>query len=153
MLFRSVWVAVESMPKLSYGKSYKKTPVSDKMGLSDRFNVSWSDAQAAIQKAKRGILSEAGLPSSLDVRMLETLEWNLLANREGWGATKTYEWTNTEYREYGESYRVLAGCSDFGGAAPVSWRLPDCSNNAFGFRLAVVLSPIKRKQCDPLSYF
>jgi len=148
-----VWVAVESMPKPSYGKSYKKTPVSDKMGLSDRFNVSWSDAQAAIQKAKRGILSEAGLPSSLDVRMLETLEWNLLANREGWGATNTYEWTNTEYRRDGESCRVLAGHSVSGGAANVGWARPGGSFVNIGFRLAVVLSPIKRKQCDPLSYF
>ncbi|MEM3112573.1 MAG: AAA family ATPase [Candidatus Anstonellales archaeon] len=83
-----VWVAVETIPKPSYGNSYKRTAISDKLGLSDRFNVSWDDAQAAIQKAKRAILSEAGLPGSLDIRMLETLEWNLLANREGWGATR-----------------------------------------------------------------
>ncbi|HLC94203.1 MAG TPA: hypothetical protein VJH96_01390 [Patescibacteria group bacterium] len=134
-----VWVAVESMPKPSYGESYRKTPVSDKMGLSDRFNVNWNDAQAAIQKAKRGILSEAGLPSSLDVRMLETLEWNLLANREGWGATNTYEWTNTEYRAGGESNRVIAGYSGSGGAAYVYWYHPGDSSDDLGFRLVVVL--------------
>jgi len=135
-----VWVAVESMPKPSYGDSYKKTPVTERMGLSDRFNVTWNDAQDAIQKAKRGILSEAGLRSSLDVRMLETLEWNLLANREGWGATNTYEWTNTEYREVsGFRRRVVAGLSDRGGAAHAGWDHPDRSADFIGFRLAVVL--------------
>jgi hypothetical protein len=134
-----VWVAVETMPKPSYGESYEKTPVSDKLGLSDRFNVSWDDAHAAIQKAKRGILSEAGLPSGLDVRMLEAHEWNLLANREGWGSTDTYEWTNTEYRDAGGSYRVVVGFSAYGGAAHATWRHPGYSDGALGFRLAVVL--------------
>lgn len=134
-----VWVAVETMPKPSYGDPYKETPVTDRLGLSDRFSVSWNDAQAAIQKAKRGILSEAGLPSSLDVRMLETHEWNLLANREGWGATNTYEWTNTESREAGGSGRVFAGGSGGGGAANVYWGRPGGSDDNVGFRLAVVL--------------
>ena len=134
-----VWVAVETMPKPPYGGSYEKTPVTDRLGLSDRFSVSWNDAQAAIQKAKRGILSEAGLPSSLDVRMLETLEWNLLANREGWGATNTYEWTNTEEREADESSRVIVGVAAYGGAANVFWYHPDDSSGYVGFRVAVVL--------------
>jgi MoxR-like ATPase len=137
-----VWVAVETMPKPPYGGSYEKTPVTDRLGLSDRFSVSWNDAQAAIQKAKRGLLSEAGLPGSLDVRMLETLEWNLLANREGWGATDTYEWTNTEWhvrREAGGSRRVLVGYSGLGGAANVVCGRPDYSDDYVGFRVAVVL--------------
>lgn len=56
-------------------------------------------------------------------------------------------------REDGESNRVIAGNSDNGGAANVNWNHPGNSNDNIGFRLAVVLSPIKRKQCDPLSYF
>jgi MoxR-like ATPase len=133
-----VWVAIETMPKPSMGESYKKTSVSDKLGLTDRFNVSWNDAQSAIQKAKRSILSEAGL-SSGDVRMLEAHEWNLLANREGWGATDTYEWTNTEYRGSGASRRVAVGNSDHGGAANAYWSRPGPSDDDLGFRVAVVI--------------
>ena len=133
-----VWMAVETMPKPSMGESYKKTPVSEKLGLTDRFSVSWDDAQAAIQKAKRNILSEAGL-SGGDVRMLEAHEWNLLANREGWGATDTYEWTNTEYRGSGESGRVVVGDAGYGGAAGAGWSHPGYSDGYLGFRVAVVL--------------
>jgi len=134
-----VWVAVETMPKPSYGESYEKTPVTDILGLSDCFNVSGNDAQAAIQKARREILSEAGLPSGLKVRMLEAYEWNLLANREGWGQTNTYEWTNTEYRGAGVSCRVVVGGSGRGGAAGAYWGHPGLSYDGLGFRLAVVL--------------
>jgi len=134
-----VWMAVETIPKPSYGDTYKKTAITDKLGLSDRFYVTWNKAQTAIQKAKLEILSEAGLPNSLEVRMLETLEWNLLANCEGWGATDTHEWTNTEYREDGESGRVLVGDSDGGGAADISWDPPGRAIGSIGFRLVVVL--------------
>ena len=46
-------------------------------------------------------------------------------------------------REDGESNRVIAGNSDNGGAANVNWNHPGNSNDNIGFRLAVVLSPIK----------
>jgi MoxR-like ATPase len=133
------WVAVETMPKPSWHSTYKETSIGKKLGLADRFNVSWDDAQTAIQKAKRSILSEAGLPESSNIKMLEALEWNLLANREGWGATNTYEWTNTEYRASGESRRVAVGDSGDGGAAKASWDHPGISNGLLGFRVAVVL--------------
>jgi len=74
--------------------------------------------------------------------MLETLEWNLLANREGWGATNTYEWTNTKYRKYcwwGDFYRVFIGCSTCGGAARAGCFSRDCPADVIGFRLAVIL--------------
>ena len=73
------------------------------------------------------------------MRMLETLEWNLIANREGWGATNTYEWTNTEYRGPGDSDRLVAGDSDFGGAAYADWDRPAYSDGYLGFRAAVVI--------------
>jgi hypothetical protein len=101
------WVAVETMPKPSYGEHYAPSRVGEKLGFEDRFNVTWNDANEAIQRQKRDILSEAGLRSG-DVRMLNAVEWNLLANREGWGQTNTYEWTNTEARGGGDSDRVVA---------------------------------------------
>ncbi len=73
--------------------------------------------------------------------MLNAVEWNLLANREGWGQTNTYEWTNTEARDDGDSYRVLVGDSGRGGAARASWYSPEYSREYVGFRVAVVLGP------------
>lgn len=134
------WVAVETMPKPSYGEHYAPSGVGDKLGFEDRFSVTWNDANEAIQRQKRDILSEAGLPSG-DVRMLNAVEWNLLANREGWGQTNTYEWTNTEARGGGDSYRVIVGHSDRGGAANARWRSPGDSYERIGFRVAVVLGP------------
>lgn len=133
------WVAVETMQKPSYGKHYDKTPVGKGLGLDDRFSVSWDDAYKAIEDNKRELLNEIGLPSSAEVRMLEAVEWNLLANREGWGSTNTYEWTNTEARVGGKFYRILVGSSDRGGAAGVSFTPPADSNHDIGFRVVVVL--------------
>jgi hypothetical protein len=73
------------------------------------------------------------------MRMLETLEWNLVANREGWGATNTYEWTNSEYRGSGGSGRLIAGRSGLGGAAGADWGHPSDSGDSVGFRAAVVI--------------
>lgn len=133
------WVAVETMPKPSYGETYAKTPVGEGLGLEDRFNVSWDDAHQAIETHKRELLGEIGLSSSKEVRMLEAVEWNLLANREGWGSTNTYEWTNTEARDGGDPGRVIVGYSDVGGAAGASWDHPSHSDDYLGFRVAVVL--------------
>jgi len=109
------------------------------LGLEDRFSVSWDDAHRAIENNKSELLREIGLPSSAEVRMLEAVEWNLLANREGWGSTNTYEWTNTEARDDGDSLRVIVGDSGGGGAADALWLLPARSDGRLGFRVAVVL--------------
>ncbi len=134
------WIAVEMMPKpSSYDRHYAKTPVSKRLELEDRFNVSWDDANQAIQTHKRDLLTEAGLPASMDVRMLEAVEWNLLANREFWGSTDTAEWTNTEASGDGGFRRVVVGSSDSGGAANAYWLNPMHSIDVVGFRIAVIL--------------
>ena len=127
------------MPKPSYGDSYEKTLAGEALGLEDRFNVSWDDAHQAIETHKRELLDDMGLATSVDVRMLEAVEWNLLANREGWGTTDTYEWTNTEARAGGDPRRVVVGASDDGGAASAPWGHPTFSGGRVGFRVAVVL--------------
>lgn len=133
------WVAVEKMPKPAYGTPYESTPTGARLGFRDRFNVSWNDAKAAIDREKAGLLGDIGLRSGAEMRMLETLEWNLVANREGWGATDTYEWTNSEYRDSGGSSRLFAGRSDDGGAASADWVHPSDSLGRVGFRAAVVI--------------
>jgi hypothetical protein len=132
------WVAVEKMPKPAYGTAYESTPTGARLGFPDRFNVSWNDAKAAIDREKARLLGDIGLRSGADMRMLETLEWNLVANREGWGATNTYEWTNSEYRGSGGSGRLIAGRSGLGGAAGADWGHPSDSGDNIGFRAAVV---------------
>ncbi|MDD4107009.1 MAG: AAA family ATPase, partial [Candidatus Shapirobacteria bacterium] len=134
------WMAVETMPKPQFGEKYESSKITDELGLEDRFNVSWNDASKRISEAEGNILSAAGLPIiGEQVRMLEAVEWNLLANREGWGKTNTYEWTNTEYRDVGVSGRLVVGHSGYGGAARADWGSPVYSNGPLGFRLAVVL--------------
>jgi len=137
------WVAVEKMPKPSYGEKYADSKITRDMGFEDRFNISWNDADAAITRLKPNILREAGIVSTsgADVRMLEAVEWNLLANREGWGKTDTYEWVNTDGRGSGGSGRVVVGDSGYGGAADARWYRPDHRHDYLGFRLAVVLQP------------
>lgn len=134
------WIAVETMPKPKYGDKYSSSQITDELGLEDRFNVTWNDANKAINEAEGNILAAAGLPIiGEQVRMLEAIEWNLLANREGWGKTNTYEWTNTELRADGDSDRVIVGFSGNGGAADACWYRPEYSDDDLGFRLAVVL--------------
>jgi hypothetical protein len=135
------WIAVETVEKPEYGTKYPKTPFVERIGFQDdRFNVSWNEAHNAIEREKPRILSDIGVSGrSVDLRFLEVIEWNLLANREGWGKTNTYEWTNTEYRGSGDSRRLVAGSSDGGGAANVYWVHPARSNGLVGFRAAVVL--------------
>lgn len=133
-----VWAAVETMPKPPFGSRYKRRAITNMLGLYDRFNVSWDEAQAAIRKAKLKILSAAGLPDYLEVRMLEALEWNLLANRFGWGATDTSEWTNTIYNTFAPdiSY-VIIGNSKHGGAAAIDSYHSKNRFDSIGFRLAI----------------
>jgi len=128
------WMAVETMPKPKYGDKYSPSTITDELGLEDRFNVTWNDANKAINTAEGNILFAAGLSViGVQVRMLEAIEWNLLANREGWGKTDTYEWTNTEYSVDGASCRVVVGDSDGGGAARARWRGPEGSLVRLGF--------------------
>lgn len=133
------WVAVEKMPKPAYREKYESTPVGARLGFKDRFDVTWNNAKAAIDKEKAKLLTDIGLRSGADMRMLEALEWNLMANREGWGKTNTYEWVNTEVRGAGGSRRVCVGNSDRGGAAYADWDHPGFSADYLGFRVAVVL--------------
>lgn len=113
------WIAVETVDKPLRGEKYAKTSLSERLGFQkDRFDVSWNDAHTAIEREKPRILSDIGLSRrSADIRMLEALEWNLLGNREGWGETNTYEWTNTEFRLSDVSFRLFVGRSRKGEKA------------------------------------
>lgn len=138
------WIAVETIPKPDKGENYTPSTITEILGFKDRFNVSWNNANDAINKEKEYILLNAGLDNG-NVRMLEAVEWNLLANREGWGKTDSYEWTNTGHHEFFMSQfsinaqRITVGSSTEGGAASASYRLPMYPENNVGFRIAIVL--------------
>lgn len=138
---QGAWVAVESVKKPSWRESYDKTPAMEAMGLDNYFNVSAENADQAIQERFLPWFSgQTGLRvNGRDARMLTAVEWNLLANREGWGSTNTCEWTNTKIRVGGHPRRVLVGDSGHGGAASVDWYPLSDSAGYVGFRVAVVL--------------
>lgn len=133
------WMAVETMPKPPYGTPCKESEITKILGLTDRFNISWTNATDAMRDQKDKILEQVGLSSNLDVRLLEADEWNLLGNHQKWGETNSYEWTNTEFRISGASRRLIVGYSADGGTANVHWRNPGYSDVSIGFRVAVVL--------------
>jgi hypothetical protein len=134
------WMAVETVEKPEYKTKYPRTPFAEKLGfIDDRFNVLWDTAKSAIDRQKSGILSEIGLARGEDIRFLEAIEWNLLGNREGWGKTNTYEWTNTKYHGSGYPQRLIVGNSDDGGASCVPWLWADLRRDCIGFRAAIVL--------------
>ena len=138
---QGAWVAVEVVKKPSWGKSYDKTPAMKSMGLDNYFNVSAEDADKAIKdKFLPWFSGQTGLRvGEKDCRMLTAVEWNLLANREGWGETDTYEWTSTKMRNYTGPSRVVVGRSENGGAGEAHWAPPSYSYDHVGFRVAVVL--------------
>jgi hypothetical protein len=136
------WMAVETVEKPEYGKTYASTPFAERIGFQDdRFSAPWNDVRDAIEREKPKIITDIGLSGMpADIRFLEAIEWNLLGNREGWGKTNTYEWTKTGYRSELDNLGLLvAGNYDEGGAAAVRWSYPNDSYDDVGFRAAVVL--------------
>jgi len=130
------WAAVETLPPPNKDEKYQKTAFDRRLGFDNRFNVSWYDVETAIEKAKSKFLLDMGLGLS-NVRFLNVLEWNLLANREGWSGTDTYEWTNTEHRVSSAiPSRLVAGCSAIGDTTFLHW----LCRGRVGFRITVEIS-------------
>lgn len=133
------WVAVETMPKPKYGEKYKSSTITDILDLGDRFDKTWNQIDTAINQHSAMVLAKIGIKQG-KLRMLEPLEYNLLANREGWGATNTYEWTNTEFRDGTVSRRVVVGFSGRGGAAGADGCPPEYSDSDLGVRFLVEIN-------------
>jgi hypothetical protein len=141
------WMAVEAVQKPALGNTYEETEFAKVLGFeTDRFHASWNDVTEAIERKKALILEDLGLAGHQDVnvRLLEALEWNLLGNREGWGQTNTYEWTNTLFcRLFGYTRFLIVGSSAKGGVGSVSARSPVSTADDLGFRAAVVFEESK----------
>ncbi len=140
------WMAIETVDKPKRGEKYKDTPLADRIGLpGDRFNKLWITVDNAIKNEKTKFLREVDLlHTPADLRQFEVFEWSLIANRFGWGATNSYEWTNTEYRGSGSSNHCIVGSSDNGGAGNVFWDYPGYAKSYVGWRSAVVLGYFNR---------
>ncbi len=80
-----LWMAVEDIEKPALGKKYGKMPFAEILGLGeDRIGHSWSDICNRMESAKSEILSYIGLSKHpIELRFLEAIEYNLLANRGG----------------------------------------------------------------------
>jgi hypothetical protein len=148
------WVAVETLEKPNTGISYNETAVSKIFDFGTRIGVSWNNAQLCIENHKIEFLQKINLPESLSdqVRMLEPIEWNLLANREGWGGSSSFELTNDQviydaYRTnnhqeqdvYKYTATIIVGARYHGGAAIALYHNPDMGMKSIGFRVAIVL--------------
>lgn len=145
------WIIAETIPKPAKGESYQLSPITEMLGLQSRFNLTYDEVTNAITENKEKILSALGLKTG-DVRLLTAIEWNYLANVEGWGATNTYEYTattaDTRYRDdptgqlMGWHHPVIVGNSERGGAAAMSTTstdtVYDSDQNSIGFRIAII---------------
>jgi hypothetical protein len=100
-----------------------------------------------LKRKRLGVLSEIGLTDRpVDLRCLETIEWNLLGNREGWGKTSSFEMTNTRFGGSRSPYldHLAIGGPDNDGKTYVFWATREYSHkdkysDGFGFHVAVVL--------------
>jgi len=135
------WLAVETIEKPPRGIKYSRTAFTTKLGIrKDRSGFEWPILQEIFERKKEGILGQIGLTGKpADIRFLEGLEWNLLGNREGWGKTDMFEWTNTKFREGYNSRILVVGNSTEGGAAGTHREHPGRIADYVGFRAAVVL--------------
>jgi hypothetical protein len=136
------WMAIETEPKLALveAKDGAKSLAAELGFENSRCNTSWNSIQDAIEEQKQRILSKIGLPlERTNLRLLEALEWNLLANCEGWGKTDTWEWTNTQFCGDGHMRVIIAGNKTRGGAGSMCARSPVRSDTNLGFRAVIVL--------------
>ncbi len=151
-------MAVEDVKKPAAGQTYAWTLLAEMLGMADdRIGYTWTDLDRRIKSTKHEVLSYLGIPKQpIELRLPEAIEYNLLANREGWAKTNTYEWTNTKFRERAEpdpdvfewwagtetgndrTYRLIAGNSLLGGAGKVTTYDPDKSDRLIGFRCAII---------------
>lgn len=152
------WMAVEDVKKPAAGQSYARSLFTEMLGMADdRIGRSWTDLSKRMESTKHEVLSYLGIQKQpMELRFPEAIEYNLLANREGWAKTNNYEWTNTKFREKAEpdpevfewwagtetgndrTYRLIAGNSLLGGAGKVTTYDPDRSDRLIGFRCAII---------------
>lgn len=136
------WVAIEKEPIRFSREQQSVTPTLKALEFDSYYNHSVQDVEQAIeQNFVPWFLEQTGLEAhDVDVRMLTAVEWNLLANRFGWG--KTRELTSTEYgRMYqGQRDRVTVGLSsDEGSSAIVGTIGFSESDEQAKFRVAIIL--------------
>lgn len=135
------WYAVETLNKPSYGVNrYADTLITSMLGMHDRFNHSQSDVKNKIQSVEKNILELVGLPETLPVRLPYAIEWNVFANRQGWGKTKSYEYVEDNVLSLGKpEYCLKVGGADEGGASHVDPVHPENVCHAVGCRLIIPL--------------
>ncbi len=142
------WMAIETIDKPGSRGEYENTSLADKIRLpGNRLAKSWDTVNQALINNRKKILKEVGLwKLPVNLRMFTAEEYNIAANRFDWGATSSWEWTSTEYRDSGVSNRVVIGGGlDNGGAANTNWDRPEYEVDSVGWRAVIELCPANWK--------
>lgn len=138
--FSGYWLAAETVLKPNYTRRYQETLLMQRLRIFNRFALNPVLLNERVRRERASILETLSLPLNTDIRLLEAIEWNLLGNREGWGKTTSYEWTNTTSRTTtGELKQIIIGGKDLGGVTSFSILPLDQSYDMVGFRLSFVL--------------
>lgn len=134
------WIAVEERFRLSFADNFSQ----QESDISSRFGLSYQDAITATQAVRmmKGELFGLTNPTKTNsVRIPTALEYNLIANREGWGSSDSWEWTRTEVVDpQARTTRICIGHFRHGGAAVVALAQPHTGYRNVGFRLIISLS-------------
>lgn len=137
------WLAVEVSPKPEIDQYFMEStvdaPLNKVFQIQDRKNISAKQADMLFQQHRKAILARAGLPDFLQIRMPHIEEWNLLGNRELWGKTDTWEWTQTLGSSKIAPSRVLTGKASEGGAGAFKQFSPELPRAGSWFRAAIPL--------------
>lgn len=143
-VFPGYWLAVEALPKPNYYHRYKDTRLTQRLEVFNRFNYDPLRVEKRVKEKRSSLLAALDLPQEIEVRLPEAIEWNLLGNRNAWGGSTAYEWTNTVMTTTpGKVKRVIIGGKDLGGAASFYALPPDEPYDMAGFRLVFVLKSEK----------
>lgn len=151
------WMAVEDMPKPAKGEKYEETMFGELMGYGgDRFGRNLHEVMEKADEVKEKLLRSLGLTGMpVDLRFLNALEYNFIANIAKLGNTNTFEGTKTEYygvskfdrgnwwnskqfQQLGVVKRIIAGGSMMGGAGRIMDVGPFDSDSSLGYRFGLI---------------
>lgn len=142
------WAAVEIMPKPDINQSYPESFFTFDKGYKRRVHISWAEVKHFLDWTKKNTLKNIGLVnvSHTQLRMLEAVEWNFLANREQWPNNNSAEWTNTSYA--GKD-KLLVGA---GGNSRYEINSPATRNPFWGYRVGLFFSKSSKVTSQPIEH-
>jgi hypothetical protein len=138
------WLVLEPIPKPYRGQEYIKTKLMHLLGLDSRLGIPQEQIIELLQEKQGEILGMLGLETG-EVSLPSVMEWNVLANRDGWGISGLSEWTRTGFQDRGigqgntrvDEHKFIIGEGNYGGAASVSAFVDYYPLRDVGFRTVI----------------